>query len=807
MSGAVRDALDRFVDELRRLRELAGSPSLNQLAALTAGQPRPLPRSTISDKLNAKSLPEWDFVESFVAACAAYAARTGRQLPAEATDRDRWDTAHWELLRAADGGRADRRIAAAARVEAGRRAGAARRVDVGDGPENRPDPPRQLPAAVRHFAGRSAELAALDGLLRHAGVVVVTGTAGVGKTALAVHWAHRVADRFPDGQLYVNLRGFGPEESVLDPAEALAGFLAALGVAPDRIPAGLADRAARYRSLLAGRRMLVLLDNARDAGQVRPLLPGTPGCLVVVTSRDRLSGLVAAEGADPLHLDLLPTAEAWELLAGRLGEARLAGEPRAARRLIVHCARLPLALAIVSARAAARPGAPLSTVADELGAADERLDRFAADDPAVDVRAVFSWSYHALEPDAARMFRLIGLHPGPDIGIPAAASLAGVPVRRARSMMAGLTRVHLLAEPVPGRYACHDLLRTYAAELVGRHDTEAERRVALRRMRDHYLHTAYAAARLLNPHRDPLHLAAPAVGVTPERITGEERAMAWFAAERPVLAAVIRWAAGSGVPDAWRLAWALETFLQRQGHWPEWAAVQRTVLAAAHRRGDRVAAAHAHRGLARALTRLGDVEDADREHRRALDLFGQLGDRTNEAHVHLDLSMVCDLRGRYREALDHAERALHGFRAADHRYGQANALNSASWYLARLGHHDRALQRCRQALDLLREIDDRHTEAAAWDSLGYIHGQLGEHREAVTCHRRAVELVRQLGDRYEEADFLTRLGDAQHAVGDHAAARHAWARALDILTELGHAEADTVRAKLLSRPAPAAATP
>jgi tetratricopeptide (TPR) repeat protein len=786
--AVAHEALTRFVGELRRLRELAGSPSLNQLVALTREQPHPLPRSTISDKLNARSLPEWEFVVSFVTACTAHAARTGRPLPAELTDLGQWDAAHWELLRAADSARADRRLATAARVEAGRRAVAAHRTD----------PPRQLPAAVRYFAGRGAEQAALEGFLT--GLVVVTGTAGVGKTALAVHWAHQVADRFPDGQLYVNLRGFGPGESMMDPAEALAGFLDALGVPPDRIPARLADRAARYRSLLAGRRLLVLLDNARNAGQVRPLLPGTPDCLVVVTSRDPLSGLVTAEGADPLHLDLLPAGEAWELLAHRLGEARLAGDPSAASRLIVHCARLPLALAIVSARAAARPGLSLSTVADELGAVEDGLDRFADDDPAVDARVVFSWSYRALAPDAARLFRLTGLHPGPDLGVPAAASMAGVEVRRARSMLGSLARAQLLAEPAPGRYGCHDLLHAYAVELAHRHDTESDRSAALCRMRDHYLHSAYAAARVLNPHRDPLRLAAPVAGVTPEQPTGEEQAVMWFATERPVLAAVTGWAAGAGDPEAWRLAWALETFLQRRGHWPEWAAVQRTVLAATRRRGDEVGSAHAHRGLARALTRLGEVEEAEREHRRALELFGRLGDGTGEAHVCLDLSLVCELRGRYREALDHAERALRGFLAGEHRYGQANALNSAGWYLARLGDHGRALEYCRQALDLLREVDDRHTEAAAWDTFGYIHGRLGRHREAVTYARRAVDLIRQLGDRYEEGGYLVRLGDAHHAADDHAAACRAWTRALDIFLELDHPDADTVRAKLLGRP-------
>ena len=303
-------------------------------------------------------------------------------------------------------------------------------------------------------------------------IVAIDGMAGVGKTALAVHWAHRVAALFPGGQLYVNLRGFDPNRSPVTPDEAVRGFLDALDVPPERVPATLEAQVGLYRSLLAGRRVLVLLDNASDAGQVRPLLPGAPGCVAVVTSRDQLAGLVTTAGAHPMTLDLPSADEARELLERRLGAARVAAESAAADEIIALCARLPLALAIVATRAATQPGLPLATLAAELRAAAGGLAEFTDPDLASDVRAVFSWSYRQLSPAAARLFRLLGMHPGPDIGLPAAASLAGQPAAEVRPLLTELARAHLI-ERAAGRYAFHDLLRAYAAELALALDPDA----------------------------------------------------------------------------------------------------------------------------------------------------------------------------------------------------------------------------------------------------------------------------------------------------------------------------------------------
>lgn len=306
-----------------------------------------------------------------------------------------------------------------------------------------------------------------------------------GKTALAVHWAHRVAERFPDGQLYVNLRGFHPS-GAMSPAEAIRGFLDAYAVPPDRIPEGLDAQAALYRSLLADKRALVLLDNARDAEQVRPLLPGAPDCLAVVTSRNPLTGLVVTEGARPLVLELLSPGEAREFLIRRLGAARVEAEPAATDAIITRCARLPLALAVVAARAATRPCLPLPELARQLDAARGGLSGFAGEDPLTDARVVFSWSYHTLSAEAADLFRLLGLHPGPGISLAATASLLGTPAGFAAERLAELCRAHLLTEPVPGRYAFHDLLRDYATELTETRDPEATRDAALGRLLGHY---------------------------------------------------------------------------------------------------------------------------------------------------------------------------------------------------------------------------------------------------------------------------------------------------------------------------------
>ncbi|WP_206061545.1 AfsR/SARP family transcriptional regulator [Nonomuraea basaltis] len=667
-----------------------------------------------------------------------------------------------------------------------------------------------LPLDAYGFTGRQPELAWLDGVLAGAGrqptavvVSAVSGTAGVGKTALAVHWAHRVRDLFPDGQLYVNLRGFDPDGSAMTPAEAVRGFLSALGVAAERVPATVEAQAGLYRSLLAGRRVLIVLDNARDAEQVRPLLPGSSGCVVVVTSRNQLSGLVAAEGALPLPLDLLPAAEARELLARRLGADRVAAEPKAVDEIIARCARLPLALTVVAARAAVQPGFSLASVAGELGAPSGHLDAFDVGDTATQVRGVFSWSYRILGEDVARLFRLLGLHRGPDLGVPAAASLAGVPMFRARSLLAELARAHLVTEQVPGRYAFHDLMRAYAGELVHAHEPATERRAALRRLLGHYLHAAEAANRLLNPHRERIPLAPIPSGVVRETFGDHHEALAWFATEHAVLLAATEQAAGTGFgTHTWQLAWTLTDFLDRRGYWRDYAAVHATALRAASGEGDQAGQAHARRGLGWACTRLAQYDEAQSHYQRALDLYGRLGDRTGQAHTHGQLSSMFELRGRHQDAHRHARQALDLYRATGNRSGQARALNSIGWFHALLGEYEKALLHCGQALTLYDETEDRHGLATTLDSLGYAHHHLGQWEQAVTCYERSLALARELGHRFHTAETLLHLGDTHQTVGEIGAARLAWGQALTVLDELDHhPDAGLARAKLASLPA------
>ena len=674
----------------------------------------------------------------------------------------------------------------------------------GSGPPAAPQRvvPAQLPVAVRGFTGRTEELARLDAFLTTASsapvvISAVSGTAGVGKTSLAVHWGHRVRKAFPDGQLYVNLRGFDPGGASRDPAEALRGFLDALEVPPARIPAGVDAQAALYRSLLADRRMLVVLDNARDADQVRPLLPGAPGCVVLVTSRNRLTSLAAVEGAHMFAIDVLSPAEARSMLADRLGGPRTATDPAAVAEITARCAGLPLALAVVSARAAAQPSLPLAVLAGELRDGDSRLDALDAGDHATRVRAVFSWSYRALSPGAARLFRLLGLHPGPDVSAAAATSLAGELPSRTRLSLAELTGAHLLAEPSPGRYSFHDLLRAYAGELARAEDDVDVRREATHRVLDHYLHTALRAQRLLGPPADRIVPAPVRPGVLPEEPDGRDAAMAWFTADHSVLSAALQQAARDGFDvHVWQLAAALTTYHQRAVLWEEWAAAHTAALAAAERLGDRAAQACALRNVANAESSLGMQPEARERLDRAMRLYRELDDPAGEAHTHLALGRVSTRQERRAEALVHSRRAVELFGVAGERGWQGMALNNVGWDHTMLGRHRQAVGFGREALALLEGTGHLSGEAHTWDTLGYAHHHLGEYAQAAACYERAARLFHELGDRYFEADILAHLGDTLHAARDTDSTKSAWTRSLALFEELGHPDAAALRDRL-----------
>jgi DNA-binding SARP family transcriptional activator len=654
--------------------------------------------------------------------------------------------------------------------------------------------PAQLPAALPALTGRDAELAHLDTMA--GGIAAVYGTAGVGKTALVVHWAHRAAARFPHGQLYVNLRGYDPAGEPMSPAEAVRGFLDALGVAPERIPPSLDAQAALYRSLLDGRRVLVVLDNARDADQVRVLLPGTPTALTLVTSRNQLTSLVAVDGARPLDVRVLDADRARDLLTGRLGAPRVDEEPHAVDHIVARCAGLPLALTIAAARAA-QSGFPLAAVAEDLRGGQHYLDALDTGDPAGQVRAVFSWSYRSLTPAPARLFRLLGLPPGADISARAAASLAGTPPTETRRLLAELTRASLLTEHVPGRYAPHDLLRAYAADLAATHDPPDERRAAVRRWLDHLLHTAHRATTLVRPHQAMIELAPSPPGVEPETPADSAEAMAWLQAEYATLTAAVGHSERAELLEyVWPLAWAVEHYAHRRAHWDDLPALFQAAIRSTGLLGDVVGRAGAHRGLARAYVWLARFDDAQREYHEALRLFTDLDDLVAQARVHHGLAELFERSGDYAAALGHTEEALALYRGADDVPGQARALNAIGWCHCQLAQPDPAVTACEEALWLLRRVGDRVEEAATWDSLGYAQQLAGRHDDAVDSYRRSIELCREQGDRYHVAEVSTRLADAYVAAGQPTLARSAWRQALTILDALGHPTAEQVRTRL-----------
>ncbi|HUN36818.1 MAG TPA: BTAD domain-containing putative transcriptional regulator [Trebonia sp.] len=669
-----------------------------------------------------------------------------------------------------------------------------------------PPMPRQLPPGTRYFVGRALELAMMTEILDTPGTeapgeVVIGGTAGVGKTALALHWAHQSANRFSDGQLYVDLHGFGPAGVPVSAEAAVRGFLQALGVPANKMPQDTDARAALYRSLLAEKRVLVLLDNARDEAQVRPLLPASPGSMVVVTSRNQLSGLAATDGARLLSLEVLSHDEAICLFTARVGTDRAAAEQATIADIARLCGRLPLALAVAAARAATRPAHSLASVAAELHDTDRRLEVLDTGDPMASVKAVFSWSYRQLCQESARMFRLLGLHAGPDISVRAAASLAGIGEPQARCLLDELARAHLMTEHVGGRYTFHDLLHAYAADAAATCDSESARSGAVGRVLDHYLQTAHRGAALLQSAQEPIILTPAGPGTTPEQLTDHEQALTWFDVEHPVLLAAVSLAAQSGFSThSWQLAWAITPYLTRRGEYQERVTTQRLALAAAAQVDDRTGQAVSSRLLAQASAILGDHEQALAHYSKSLMFYRELGNRMGEAKIHQCLGLLAEHQGRYTEAIGEAQVSLTLFRAISDKAGEVEALNNLGWYYSLAGDARKAQELCKQALALNAETGHRWAEASILDSLGYTEHLLGNFGQAVACYDGALSICRELGYRLNEADILAHLGDTRHAEGNLPSARGAWTQALTIYEELHHPNVDAVRVKLDALP-------
>ncbi|MET9403911.1 BTAD domain-containing putative transcriptional regulator [Kitasatospora sp. NPDC002965] len=663
--------------------------------------------------------------------------------------------------------------------------------------------PRQLPLPPDRFTAREAELERL-GPRRGEGarpVLAVTGAGGMGKTWLALRWAYDNLDSFPDGQLFVNLKGFDPSEPPIRPQTALRGFLEALGVAPHAVPTDLHGQTGLYRSLTAAKRILVVLDNAHDTEQVLPLLPGGLGCTALVTSRRRLPGLVVAHGAHVLTLGALSGEDSARLFGSHLGHPRPEAERAATDRLLALCGGMPLAIGVLAARAADRPELALSALAEDLGRVRNTLDAFGAGDgdTTADVRAVLTSSYRTFGGPAQRLFRLLGAHPGPDVSLAAAAALVGEPVPDVRPVVAELARAHFLTEDRPGRYTLHDLVRAHALELVA---GDADRDGAFDRLVDHYLHTALACDSLLNVHQDTPPLPPPQPGSGPWRPADEQAAHAWFAAEYPVLGTLVQQAGGirsgtrSGIrpgAPAWQLASTLSTFLGRGARWHDVLAVFEAALDAATAAGDRAEQARAHRELGCATMELGRHDEALAHLEESVRLCRALGRPEAEGHAELHLGYLWEVRGDQERALRHDLLALDLFDTAGDGICRARALNAAGWDYAQLGRYAEAADTCRRALDYHREVGDHRGEANALDSIGFALQGLGRYPEAADCYERALVINRTIGHRSNEAQNLEHLGDAHHAAGHVADARAAWQEAAEVQTDLTHRLDDVAR--------------
>jgi DNA-binding SARP family transcriptional activator/Tfp pilus assembly protein PilF len=693
--------------------------------------------------------------------------------------------------------------------------------------------PRQLPAPVREFVGRDAELAALNDLADRAATSIratlvmsaIGGMAGIGKTTLALYWSHQVADQFPDGQLYVNLRGYDVDQPMLA-TDALAGFLNALGMPSQEIPAEVDDRAAAYRSLLAGRRVLIVLDNAREADQIRPLLPGSSSCVVVVTSRDTLAGLVARDGAARLELDLLPLEEAVALLRELVGE-RVDSDPDAAARMATCCGRLPLALRVAAELAVVRTGVPLSAFVSELAGLQQRLDLLdAGGDSRTDVRSVFSWSYQHLDTGTARSFRLLSLHPGPDLEVYAAAALICGTAEQAGQLLDRLARAHLIRPAGPGRYGMHDLLRTYARELADSQDGEQDKHQALTRLFDYYLHTAAVAMDVLFPvdtGRRPL-IPVPASPVPP--VGGAAAARSWLDTEQANLVAVAAHTADHGWPGhTTRLSAIVFRYLDVAGRYAEAITIHRHARRAASKTGDMDAETDALNALGAVDLRQGRYQQAAGHYQQAITLCRTAGDRTGEARTLGNLGIVDLVQGRYPRATGHFRqtlalcreigdrpgeaRTLHGlgfidlrqgrYQQAARRYqqglalcralgdttGEARMLNDLGEAELRQGLYQQASDQFRQALTLCRETGSRTTEVYVLVNLGLVDLRQGHCQQAAVQLHQALSLAREFGDRAGEAEALNGIGEVSHATGCFQDARAQHAAALAVATQIG----------------------
>ncbi|MEU3644762.1 BTAD domain-containing putative transcriptional regulator [Lentzea sp. NPDC034063] len=642
-------------------------------------------------------------------------------------------------------------------------------------PEPRHVVPRQLPSAPAQFVGREQDLTELDDAMRTAGVATIAGAGGMGKTWLALQWAHRNLGRFPDGQLFVDLRGFSPDETPMEPDVAIRGFLHALGLDAAAVPPDPPARAALFRDLTARRRLLVVVDNAADASQVVPVLPGGDTCRVLVTSRNRLPGL----GAKAVGLEVLADDDARTLLAARIGASRLSAEPLAVARLIALCGGLPLALSIVGARILTEPDLSLAAIARQL----EELGLDALDaDPSVSVPVVLSWSYRALTGRQRDLFALLGIAPGEDIDLTAAASLAGLSVEDARTTLRSLEQASLVSIGTGCRGRMHDLVRAYAAEQAKHTDHDEP----LRRLVDHHVHTAHANDRLIDPHRPLITLDDPAPGTHITAATDKAGARVWFDAERGTRLAVQQAAAWRGWNDkVVLLARVSHAYHQQRGHLDDGLAMWQTAIDAAKDPADR---AVAHRIMGSSLGQVQRHDEAQHHLSEALALAEQVGEPLPLADAHGTAAWLWASRSDYGRAFDHAKAALPHYEKSGNKMLIAMAHNNIGHCAAEVGDTAQGRLSATRALELLHELGDRHGEATAVDTLARVEHQSGNHAVAITHYERAIELYRTADDDYGTANTLMNLGHTHLALGQAERAAEVWQRALGMLEQQGREE-------------------
>jgi tetratricopeptide (TPR) repeat protein/transcriptional regulator with XRE-family HTH domain len=664
------------------------------------------------------------------------------------------------------------------------------------GSEQRQPGPRvwTLPADDRLFVGREEDLAYLDRHTRSdtSTPLVVAGEAGVGKSSLVVRWAYRNSALFPGGGLYADLRGYDGDQ-VLPAERVLDVFLTSLGLAPAAWPVTVEGKQALYRAELARRPMLIVLDNAATAGQVRPLLPGSTGAAVVVTSRSRLAGLVSRDGATRLQLGRLTAAESAAVLRELAGPDRVTTEPDAVDVITARCEGLPLLLRNIGERAAARPDVPLSVLAAELASAGGNLSAFDSDDPAVSLRSVLSWSYDAMTPDAQRLFRLTAVHGGPDLSLPAVAALTGAPLDRATAVLREVTDVSLLREHEPQRYRGHDLYREYARNRLAA-DGGEDRDQARRRLLSWYLHTAAHAGTILMPHRHRPELLEPGATAV---FTGPADALSWCEKELSNLLAAVAAAEAAALHRiAWQLPAVLWPYFFLRKPWDDWISACTTGLRAARASVDLDGAAWSLFGLGAAHRDLRRSAAALRYYRRALRLWQRLGDDRGQAVVLNNSAAVhCDLRD-FRAALDCFQRSLALRERIGDRRGQGQTLSNLGEINRELGNLPEARRHLELALGLQTEIGDDYGRASTLSNLGSTHLDEGRLGDALHHLRRGLELRRTIGDRQGQADTLTAIGDV-HSRSDRAGeARRAWTEAQNLYEQLGDPQVSKPRARL-----------